>query len=44
MRINKTMNLILLGLNRFYSTSAALGDRNKGRLSIGDMVIEYAPF
>lgn len=29
---------------RFYSTSAALGDRNKGRLSIGDMVIEYAPF
>jgi len=28
---------------RFYSTSSALGDRNKGRLSIGDMVIEYAP-
>lgn len=28
---------------RFYSTSAALGDRNKGRLSIGDMIVEYAP-
>lgn len=26
---------------RFYSTSDALGDRNKGRLSIGDMVIFY---
>lgn len=27
---------------RFYSTSSATGDRNKGRLSIGTMVIEYA--
>lgn len=27
---------------RFYSTSSALGDRNKGRLSIGVMCVEYA--
>lgn len=26
---------------RFYSTSEAKGDRNKGRLSIGDMVVYY---
>lgn len=28
---------------RLYSTSAQLGDRNKGRLSIGEIYVEYAP-
>lgn len=26
---------------RFYSTSSTIGDRNKGRLSIGEMIVEY---